>query len=226
MIDRKELWRSLTFLPSEPRAGVDYPNVSHVIQFGIPESREQYIHRLGRTGRGGTTGRGWLVLSEWESPFLQELKGVDIPVDEDLRSVIANPIDLDSEKLMEKIQNRIAARDRVLATSASGAYQAFLGFYVGQMKRLRVRGKEELVDIANDFALLCGLREPPALNRQTVAKMGLKGVTGLNIGAGESDHDRPMNEYRGHTDANRSPGGSREGAGRSRNAGDEKRRRR
>jgi ATP-dependent RNA helicase MSS116 len=27
--------------------GVDYPNVTHVLQFGLPASREQYIHRLG-----------------------------------------------------------------------------------------------------------------------------------------------------------------------------------
>jgi superfamily II DNA/RNA helicase len=36
--------------------GVDYPCVTHVIQIGIPAGMDQYIHRVGRTGRAGTQG--------------------------------------------------------------------------------------------------------------------------------------------------------------------------
>lgn len=50
--------------------GVDYPGVSRVIQIGIPGSSEQYVHRVGRTGRtGGAVGRGDLVLLPWEVGF-------------------------------------------------------------------------------------------------------------------------------------------------------------
>ncbi|KLO05881.1 DEAD-domain-containing protein [Schizopora paradoxa] len=50
--------------------GVDYPGVTRVIQIGIPASFEQYIHRVGRTGRtGGFVGRGDLVLLPWEVGF-------------------------------------------------------------------------------------------------------------------------------------------------------------
>jgi superfamily II DNA/RNA helicase len=31
--------------------GVDYPDVTHVIQVGMAPKRESYIHRLGRTGK-------------------------------------------------------------------------------------------------------------------------------------------------------------------------------
>lgn len=36
--------------------GLDIPNVSHVINYELPETYEDYIHRIGRTGRAGNTG--------------------------------------------------------------------------------------------------------------------------------------------------------------------------
>lgn len=37
--------------------GLDIPNVSHVINFDIPATHEDYIHRIGRTGRGENKGK-------------------------------------------------------------------------------------------------------------------------------------------------------------------------
>ncbi len=37
--------------------GLDIPDVSHVINFDIPGTHEDYIHRIGRTGRGDKTGK-------------------------------------------------------------------------------------------------------------------------------------------------------------------------
>ncbi|GAB4144049.1 MAG: hypothetical protein OHK0017_02180 [Patescibacteria group bacterium] len=36
--------------------GLDMDDISHVINFAIPKTYEDYIHRIGRTGRGGKTG--------------------------------------------------------------------------------------------------------------------------------------------------------------------------
>ncbi|MFA6050510.1 MAG: DEAD/DEAH box helicase [Candidatus Paceibacterota bacterium] len=37
--------------------GLDIPDVSHVINYDIPETYEDYVHRIGRTGRAGKTGK-------------------------------------------------------------------------------------------------------------------------------------------------------------------------
>lgn len=37
--------------------GLDIPNVSHVVNFDQPATYEDYVHRIGRTGRGGASGK-------------------------------------------------------------------------------------------------------------------------------------------------------------------------
>lgn len=36
--------------------GIDVPNITHVINFDLPKFAEDYVHRIGRTGRAGQTG--------------------------------------------------------------------------------------------------------------------------------------------------------------------------
>ena len=54
----------------------------------MPDSRETYIHRLGRTGRAGKAGRGVIVLSPFEAGFIKELKGIDCPLDVALQEML------------------------------------------------------------------------------------------------------------------------------------------
>lgn len=61
--------RSAILISSDVTArGMDFPNVTHVIQFGVPPTRDQYIHRLGRTGRANKSGQGWIVIRKEEIP--------------------------------------------------------------------------------------------------------------------------------------------------------------
>ena len=37
--------------------GLDIPNVKHVINYDLPKSQDEYVHRIGRTGRCGNLGK-------------------------------------------------------------------------------------------------------------------------------------------------------------------------
>ena len=50
--------------------GIDVTDVSHVINFDIPESPENYIHRIGRTGRADKKGIAINFVSEKDEPSL------------------------------------------------------------------------------------------------------------------------------------------------------------
>ena len=49
-----------------------------LFQVGVPSDRQQYIHRLGRTGRKGKEGQGILLLAPWETYFLSSVNDLSI----------------------------------------------------------------------------------------------------------------------------------------------------
>jgi ATP-dependent RNA helicase RhlE len=50
--------------------GIDIAELSHVINFDLPNEPESYVHRIGRTGRAGASGIAWSFCSFEERPFL------------------------------------------------------------------------------------------------------------------------------------------------------------
>ncbi|MBQ7558851.1 MAG: DEAD/DEAH box helicase [Synergistales bacterium] len=59
--------------------GLDIEGVSHVIQLGLPDDRETFIHRSGRTGRAGHEGVNIVLLSPTEiGRFREMLRGTQI----------------------------------------------------------------------------------------------------------------------------------------------------
>ena len=48
--------------------------VSHVINFTLPEQSDDYVHRIGRTGRAGAQGVSISFLSEDDAFYLPEIE--------------------------------------------------------------------------------------------------------------------------------------------------------
>jgi len=54
--------------------GIDISHLTHVVNFGLPEHLEQYIHRTGRTGRAGRTGTAISLVAPPELGILYYLR--------------------------------------------------------------------------------------------------------------------------------------------------------
>lgn len=145
--------------------GVDYPDVTLVIQMGLPADRQQYIHRLGRTGRKGKEGEGILLLAPWEEFFLSTIK--DLPI----TSGSVPSVDPETRKKVERALSHVDMK------SKEAAYQAWLGYYNSNSKV--GRDKHRLVELANEFSRCMGLDNPPAIPKLILGKMGLRNVPGL-----------------------------------------------
>ena len=68
--------------------GLDIPNVEHVINYTFPLTIEDYIHRIGRTGRGGKTGKALTFFTDEDKAHAGELirvlKDADQPVPKEM----------------------------------------------------------------------------------------------------------------------------------------------
>ena len=63
--------------------GIHVDGVSHVVNFTLPEQSDDYVHRIGRTGRAGTRGVSISFLSEDDAFYLPEIEkaiGQKIPL--------------------------------------------------------------------------------------------------------------------------------------------------
>ena len=66
--------------------GIDVDDLTHVINFDLPNIPETYVHRIGRTGRAGASGIAISFCDAEERPFLRDITkliGLNIPLIEE-----------------------------------------------------------------------------------------------------------------------------------------------
>jgi superfamily II DNA/RNA helicase len=54
--------------------GLDIPDVSHVINYDAPHHAEDYVHRIGRTGRAGKQGAALTIVSRADTRAIEEIE--------------------------------------------------------------------------------------------------------------------------------------------------------
>jgi ATP-dependent RNA helicase RhlE len=54
--------------------GIDVPNISHVVNYELPNEPESYVHRIGRTARAGAEGAALSFCDQTERPYLQAIE--------------------------------------------------------------------------------------------------------------------------------------------------------
>ena len=123
--------------------GIDVADLTHVINYSIPEDLESYVHRIGRTGRAGKEGTAITLISKSEQRIMQQIerrfgvliKPIDIPSNETL---IAARIEQAKEFLqtMEPVKEQYnqmltslistLPQDKLITVSARLLYDKFL----------------------------------------------------------------------------------------------------
>ena len=56
--------------------GIDVKDLTHVVNYSVPQNPEAYVHRIGRTGREGKKGKAVTFVAPWESPKLRDIERI------------------------------------------------------------------------------------------------------------------------------------------------------
>lgn len=207
--------------------GMDFPNVTHVIQVGLPSSVEQYIHRIGRTARAGKEGEGWLILNKIEDQEARYRFGGKIPLKRDT-SLETPALDLTKEAQVSPTAGNVLAMVQTAMRNVDPVekiktYKALLGVYqwVGR--------KSELIDSLNNLSRVgWNMKTPPAIAPALAQRLGLMRLPNVNIGHNPEEDEADARQSRfggggrggsggrggfGGRDGGRSFGGDRGGRG-------------
>lgn len=166
--------RSILVTTDVSSRGVDYPDVTLVVQYGSPDSQETYIHRLGRTGRAGRRGKGLQVVLPFEKDNIAELTRRGITEAPQLLDSIRN----DSDKHIQSALRTIRSGDALLTPAAQGAYRSFLACYMARADEMDMTARE-VVDAAASLSDSVGLIRPPPLEEKTAIRLGIANLVAV-----------------------------------------------
>jgi ATP-dependent RNA helicase DeaD len=89
--------------------GIDIQDLTHVVNYGLPQDPESYVHRIGRTGRAGKTGKAIAIIDSNERRKLQFIQRITKAVVEKGKLPDASEmIAIKKRRLKEQVATAIA----------------------------------------------------------------------------------------------------------------------
>jgi superfamily II DNA/RNA helicase len=92
--------------------GLDIPAVSHIFNFDVPTHSEDYVHRIGRTGRAGRPGAAFTLVTKSDEKYLQAIERLTGKGIERIAAVATPELDETEETRAPRRQVRGRDRDR------------------------------------------------------------------------------------------------------------------
>ncbi|MBT5953917.1 DEAD/DEAH box helicase, partial [bacterium] len=99
--------------------GLDINDLTHVINYSLPQDAESYVHRVGRTGRAGKTGMAVSIISPSE---FRRIRWIENVTKKSIKKMVAPTLDQIEAKRKSRINQLI--EDTMANTKESG-YDAF-----------------------------------------------------------------------------------------------------
>lgn len=138
---------------------MDFPDVSLVVQAGLPQDTDSYTHRVGRTARAGKDGRAVIILTNAEAFYVKVNPQFPVKPYPGAEHIIgdtdaAAAVSLKMQDIDEDVKRK--------------AYSAYLGFMKPFERKLQTNSAG-VVRMANELALKgMGCPEVPPLEKKTV----------------------------------------------------------
>lgn len=129
--------------------GIDIDHVTHVVNYDLPEDKESYVHRIGRTGRAGKEGKAMTFVTPRDSRFLKgihEYIGREIPLKE-------KPKKQEVEEVKEAFEAKLNSRLEQKETKGEMLSKEIMKLHINAGKKTKMRP----VDIVGTLCNLPGM---------------------------------------------------------------------
>lgn len=162
--------------------GIDVDNLSHVIQFQLPDDNETYTHRSGRTGRAGNKGESLVIITKSEFNKIRSLEKVigskfksrSIPSGKDIckaqiihlaKEIEGTSVDPEIESYMEQIKAHLTDLDReeLIRKIFSVEFARFNAYYQKEGNEL-FNSKESKSSSKDEVRFFINIGEKDGLN--------------------------------------------------------------
>ena len=135
--------------------GIDVEDLSHVFQYDIPQDREYYVHRSGRTARAGKAGVSIAITTASDMPTLREIaRKYDIPLEERELPTDAEMGSRVGQRLTNLLEDRMRGRSNMERERQSR--------FVAVARQLVEEGEPEVLAMLLDEAYQTSLNRAPA----------------------------------------------------------------
>lgn len=170
--------------------GVDFDDITHVINYDIPMSKETYVHRIGRTGRNGKSGKAISFIREEEMKMLniiEKFTGTPIqivtpPTEEEVKELLYREKfnEAQQKKLERKKKKGDVFQKEIMKLTISGGRKSKLRTceVVGTISGIEgVNGKEDIgvIDIRDSITYVEILNGKGNLVLNELPKRTMKG---------------------------------------------------
>ena len=103
--------------------GLDITNVSHVVNYDVPQHPEDYVHRIGRTGRAEATGDAFTLMVAED---VQHVDAVERFIGRSIERIKLDDFNYTYTTILdEKRFKGVSVRDRKMKTARIGKGQHF-----------------------------------------------------------------------------------------------------
>lgn len=131
--------------------GIHIDDVSLVINYDVPQDKENYVHRIGRTGRQDKYGKAITLATDRDEKYINEIKeyiGYEIEYLENLNSVDVNKGKVKFEEASKK-----AFKNRKIKQKETKIHSEVTRIYLNAGKRKKIR----VIDIVGTLSNIDGI---------------------------------------------------------------------
>ncbi|WP_170006126.1 DEAD/DEAH box helicase [Bacillus fonticola] len=125
--------------------GIDIENISLVVNYDFPMEQESYVHRSGRTGRAGNTGKAISFVTPYEDKFLADIENY-IGFEIQKRDA---PSKAAVEKKRAAFENKMKARPTIKKAKSEQLNKGIMKLYFNGGKKKKMRAVDFVGTLSN-----------------------------------------------------------------------------